>query len=129
MFGSEKWSAGPTAVVLKQTEKWNFGLLFRHLWSFAGESDRADVNQSLLQPWVAYNLSEEWYLISESIITANWEEEDDQRFVVPIGGGIGRFFYIGKQAVDISISYYHNIVKPDAGSEDVIRFSMNFIWG
>jgi hypothetical protein len=129
LLGSEKWSAGPSAVVLKQTEKWNFGVLYRHLWSFAGEDDRADVNQSLLQPWVVYSLNEEWYVLSESVITANWEEDDsDQRFVVPIGGGIGRVFYIGKQAVDVSLSYYHNIEKPDAGAEDVIRFSVNFLW-
>ena len=129
LLGSKKWSAGPTAVVLKQTERWNLGLLYRHLWSFAGEKDRADVNQSLLQPWVSYNLNEEWYVISESIITANWEQDDNsQRFVVPVGGGIGRFFYMGKQAVDISLSYYHNIEKPDAGPEDIIRFSINFIW-
>ncbi len=129
LLGSEKWSAGPSLVVLKQTGKWNFGVLYRHLWSFAGEDDRADVNQSLLQPWVVYSLNEEWYVLTELVITANWEEDDsDQRFVVPVGGGIGRVFYIGKQAVDVSLSYYHNIEKPDAGAEDVIRFSVNFLW-
>jgi len=129
LLGSEKWSVGPSLVVLKQTGKWNFGVLYRHLWSFAGEDDRADVNQSLLQPWVVYSLNEEWYVLTESVITANWEEDDsDQRFVVPVGGGIGRVFYIGEQAVDVSLSYYHNMERPDAGAEDVIRFSANFLW-
>jgi hypothetical protein len=129
LLGSEKWSAGPSAVIIKQTGKWNFGVLYRHLWSFAGEDERADVNQSLLQPWVAYSLNEEWYVLSELVITANWEEDDsDERFVVPVGGGIGRLFHIGKQPVDVSLSYYHNIERPDAGAEDVIRFSVNFLW-
>ncbi len=129
LLGSEKWSAGPSAVVLIQTEKWNNGVLVRHLSSFAGEDDRARVNQTLLQPWVAYALNKEWYVFTEPIITANWEEDDsDQRFVVPVGGGIGRSFYIGKQAVDVNLSYYHNVEKPENGPEDVIRFSFQFLW-
>lgn len=129
LLGSEKWSAGPSAVILMQTEKWNNGVLVRHLSSFAGKDNRADVNQTLVQPWVAYILNEEWYIFTEPIIIANWEEDDsDQRFVAPVGGGIGRLFHIGKQAVDVSLSYYHNVVKPDGGPEDVIRFSAQFLW-
>lgn len=47
-LGSGKWSAGPTAVGLVQPDWGTYGMLARHLWSFAGEDDRRDVNQSLL---------------------------------------------------------------------------------
>ena len=43
-LGSEKWSAGPTGVVLFQPKWGTIGGLVRHLWSFAGDSDREDVN-------------------------------------------------------------------------------------
>ena len=60
-LGSGKWSAGPTAVVLIQPKPWTLGLLGRQLWSFAGDSDRATVNQLLLEPFINYNLGNGWY--------------------------------------------------------------------
>src|SRR5450432_1422237 len=38
--GSEKWGAGPTGLVLKQTGGWTYGLLFNQIWSFAGDKQR-----------------------------------------------------------------------------------------
>jgi hypothetical protein len=48
------------------------GALFNQIWSFAGDGDRADLDQMLLQPFVNYNLPDGWYLVSSPIITANW---------------------------------------------------------
>ena len=69
-LGSGKWSAGPTAVVLTQPKPWSLGVLLRQLWSFAGDDDRADINQFLLQPFVNYNLEEGWYLSTAPTISA-----------------------------------------------------------
>jgi hypothetical protein len=55
-LGSEKWSAGPTGVVLVQPKWGTYGGLVRQLWSFAGDDDRASVNQTLIEPFVNYNL-------------------------------------------------------------------------
>jgi len=65
------------------------------MWSFAGEEDRANVNAMTLQPFVNYNLPKGWYLTSSPLITANWEANDNNRWTLPIGGGIGR---IGRQS-------------------------------
>ena len=45
-LGSGKWSGGVSAVVLAQPKPWTVGFIARQLWSFAGDSDRQDVNQS-----------------------------------------------------------------------------------
>jgi Protein of unknown function (DUF1254) len=76
------------------------GGLVRQLWSFAGDDDRADVNQTLIQPFVNYNLEDGWFLVTAPIITANWEADSEDRWVVPIGGGGGRVFRIGQQPVN-----------------------------
>jgi hypothetical protein len=52
-LGTEKWSAGPTAVVLKQTGPWTVGALWNQVWSFSGNSARDDVNQMFLQPFLS----------------------------------------------------------------------------
>ena len=46
-----------------------------------------------------YNLPKGWYLTTSPVITANWEARSDNRWTVPIGGGIGRIFKIGDQPV------------------------------
>ena len=37
LLGSEKWGAGPTGLILKQTGGWTHGILANQIWSFAGE--------------------------------------------------------------------------------------------
>jgi hypothetical protein len=46
-YSSDKWSAGPTAVALTMPGKWVLGVLGQNVWSFAGDSDAADVNKFL----------------------------------------------------------------------------------
>src|SRR5262249_29998174 len=93
-LGSGKFSIGPLAVGLVTSKPWVVGTLVRQLWSVAGPSDRRDVNQTLLQPFVNYNLPEGWYLASSPIITANWAVASSQRWEVPVGGGVGKLFKI-----------------------------------
>ena len=127
-LGSEKWSAGPAAVALTITGPWVAGGLVRQLWSFAGDDDRADVSQFLLQPFVNYNMDDGWYLVSAPIITANWEANSDNRWVVPIGGGVGKVFAIGKQPMNANIQGYYNLESPAFGPEWSIRFQLQFLF-
>jgi hypothetical protein len=43
VLGAEKWGLGPTAVALKQAGPWTNGGLANHIWSVAGDGDRADI--------------------------------------------------------------------------------------
>ncbi|HCB49179.1 MAG TPA: neuromedin U [Chloroflexi bacterium] len=127
-LGSEKWSAGPTAVVLLQPKWGTFGMLGRHLWSFAGDSDRDDVNQSLLEPFLNYNLPNGWYLITDIIITANWEADSSNTWTVPLGGGVGKLFKIGNQAINARTEAYYNIEKPDGAPDWQWGFTIQFLF-
>jgi hypothetical protein len=49
---SGEWSAGPSVAVRKIRKPFLGGMLVRHLWSFAAESDRQDVYQTLIQPFL-----------------------------------------------------------------------------
>jgi hypothetical protein len=127
-LGSDKWSAGPTGVVLFQPKWGTFGTLARHLWSFAGDSNRADVNQSLIEPFVNYNLPKGWYLITDMIILANWEADSDNRWTVPLGGGVGKLFTIGKQALNVRTEAYYNVAKPDSAPDWQWGFTFQFLF-
>jgi hypothetical protein len=98
-LGTGKWSAGPGFVVFLSDRALHVttGFLILNLWSFAGDEDRANVNAMTLQPFLNYNLPKGWYLTTSPLITADWEANDDNRWTVPVGGGIGRIFKIGRQ--------------------------------
>jgi hypothetical protein len=44
-----------------------------------------------------------------------------QRWTVPLGGGVGKIFHLGKLPVNTQLSAYYNVVKPHFGSNWQIR--------
>jgi hypothetical protein len=128
-LGSEKWSAGPSAVALTMKGPWVVGALAQNVWSFAGTDKRDDVNSFLLQPFVNYNLKDGWYLVSAPVITANWEADDnDDRWTVPVGGGVGKIVKIGKLPVNLSFRTYYNVEKPDQGPDWQLQFTATLLF-
>ena len=127
-LGSGKWSAGPTAVILVQPKPWTLGLLGRQLWSYAGDSDRGDVSQLLLEPFINYNLDEGWYLISDMIITAKWEADSGNQWTVPVGGGFGKMFEIGSQKMNTKLEAYYNVENPDGAPDWSFGWTLQFLF-
>jgi hypothetical protein len=127
-LGSDKWSAGPTGVILVQPGWGTYGLLVRQLWSFAGDDDRSEVNQMLIEPFVNYNLPGGWYLITDPIATGNWNADSGERWTIPLGGGVGKLFKIGNQAINSRIEAYYNIEKPDGGPDWQTVFTFQFLF-
>jgi hypothetical protein len=118
-LGNDRWGLGPTAVALhlQKGDPWVFGALVNNVWS-VGSGDSAAYNNFLLQPFVNYNFSEGFYLTSAPIITANWKASNDDRWTVPLGGGVGKIFHIGRLPVNTQLSAYYNVVTPDNGGAD-----------
>jgi hypothetical protein len=127
-LGSGKWSAGVTGVALTQPKWGSMGLLGRQIWSFAGDSNREDVSQFLAEPFVNYNLEKGWFLLTDIIVTANWKASSSQTWTVPLGGGFGRIYKIGKQAVNNRFEVYYNVVKPDSAPDWTWTFTFQFLF-
>lgn len=125
---SDKWSLGPSAVVLTMPGHWVVGALAQNVWSFAGESDAPDVNQFLFQYFLNYNMKKGWYLSSSPIITANWEATSGNKWTVPFGGGFGRVFKIGKQNVNMKLASYYNVERPDNASNWTLQASITLLF-
>jgi len=128
VLGTKKWGIGPSVVALKIQAPWVYGALINNVWSVAGDDDRADVNQMLLQPFVNYNLPKGWYITSAPIITANWEADSDNRWTVPIGAGVGKILRIGKQPINAQLSGYYNVETPDEAADWQIRLQVQLLF-
>ena len=82
----------------------------------------------LIEPIVSYGLGHGWALVSDMIITANWNAESNNRWTVPLGGGISKFLMIGRQPVIPRLGAYYNVEKPVGAPDWYINFTLRFLF-
>ena len=126
--GSQKWSAGPSLVLMAQPGEWTFGMLVNNAWSFAGKSDRDAVNHMLINLFVVRQLGKGWYVNSAPIITADWTADKGDQWVVPLGAGGGKVILIGgKLPLNLQTQMYYKVVHPDFGPQWQWRVQMQIL--
>ncbi|MGB5172154.1 MAG: hypothetical protein WBN69_12035 [Eudoraea sp.] len=128
--GSQKWSAGPALIFMVNPGPWVLGFLASNLWSYAGDPDRSEVNAMTLMPFVNYNFGKTgWYLSSVPIITADWEATSGNKWVVPLGGTIGKLKRVGKVGLPINIQAgaFYNVVSPEIGPKWSTRVQVQIL--
>ena len=127
-LGPGSWGVGPSAVLLTMRDRWVVGSLFSNVWSI-GHNDDNKVNAFTWQPFINYNLDDGWYLSTSPLVTANWEANSDNRWTVPVGGGVGRVFRIGRQPVNASVQGYYNVENSDVfGPDWSLRLTWQFLF-
>ncbi len=84
-------------------------------------------NKFFLNYFVNYNFPK-WYLVSAPILTANWNAEKGQQWIVPFGAGAGKVFRIGKLPINVNAHVYYNVVKPDGIGDWGTRFQLQFLF-
>lgn len=129
-LGNKNWGLGPTAVALrlKPGDPWVYGALANNVWSLSSDNRGGAYNNFLLQPFVNYNFPGGLYLVSAPIITANWKAGSGDQWTVPLGGGIGKIFHLGKLPVNTQIGAYYNVVSPDNGANWSTRLQVQFMF-
>jgi hypothetical protein len=124
--GNQKWSAGLSGVLLAQPGPWTLGLLANNVWSFAGDSDAADVNKGLLQYFIVYQLGNGWYLNSAPILTVDWNASEGNKWKVPFGAGGGKLMFWGKLPANLQTQVYYYVESPQYGPEWQWRIQLQF---
>jgi len=119
-LGSGKWTVGPAFRVTYRTGAWNFGLVGGQRRSFAGSGNRPDVNQLMMRGAIRRQLRNEWFFVSAPIIVANWDAPGE-KWIVPVGGGVGRRFEFGGKPWAFSMQAYYNAIRPEGAPDWVVR--------
>jgi hypothetical protein len=114
LLGGEKFGLGPTIVALKQEKGWTYGALANHIWSVAGDDDRADVNATFIQPFLAYTTPDAWTFTLNTESTYDWEAEG---WSVPINGIISKLVRFGDQPIQFFAGVRYWADSPDNGPE------------
>ena len=128
--GNKNWGLGPSVVLLHldHGSPWVYGVLVNNVWSLTSNKQGGSYNNGLVQPFVNYNFEGGLYLTSAPILTVNWNADSGQQWTVPVGGGVGKIFHLGKLPVNTQISAYYNVVKPDFGANWQIRAQVQFMF-
>lgn len=123
-LGYEKWGAGPTAVVLRQSGPWTYGILANHVWSYAGTRARDDVSATYLQPFLAYTLKTATTFAVNSETTYSWPQE---QWIVPINATISQVVRIGKLPVQFQFGGRYYFENVHGGADWGLRFAVTFM--
>ena len=125
-LSTEKFALGPSVVALTQPGNWTVGVLFNHLWSTSGANDRADVNQTYLQPFANYNLGSG--LSAGVALEATGNYEADEEWTAPLLFSVSKVTLLGKRPVSFSVAAGPMIASPESGAEWRFRLSMTFLF-
>lgn len=124
-LGSERWGMGPTGVILKQDGPWTYGALANHVWSFARDDDRNEVNSTYLQPFLAYTFKTATTVTLNTESTYDWIEH---QWTVPLFAGVAQIVKIGKLPVQFQLGSQYWVEGPDSAPDWSVRFAVTFLF-
>jgi hypothetical protein len=129
VLGSRKWQVGPTVAAIFRAEKWQLALLLQNPISFAGNSDRLDVNRLIWQPILIYWLPKQWYVgLQGTPKSINWEHEADLTF--PLSLRVGKVTTFGRRAVNVFVEPEYTAIHDENVPlpEWSIQIGLNFLF-
>jgi hypothetical protein len=107
-LGSEKYSAGPVVMLVGFTKNYTFGTVVNHVWSYAGDDSRKDVNQTQCQLLFYKQIGNGWQIGDNPTWTIKSDADSGEKYDIPIGLGIFKTILISGRAWRFGITprYY-----------------------
>ena len=112
LLSARKFGLGPTGVGLMQEGPWTFGLLFNHVWDVAGQDSRPHVNNTFLQPFLAYTTKNAWTFTLNTESTYDWRNED---WSVPLNFVVSKLLKIEGHPISIGAGARYWAESPQSG--------------
>jgi len=128
VLGTGKWSAGPDAVALIMPGPWVMGVLVTQIWSFTGKAANPQVNVGLIQPFINYNLKGNWAISTAPSLTANYTAPGNQKWSIPVGGGVTKTFKLGDQPMQLALFYYTFVERPVTTPQNTLRINWTLLF-
>jgi len=128
LTGQGHFQAGPTGIILATNiPNWQYGVLAYNQWSYAGDSDRADVNTLFFQPILTWHFKPGWYAgLGDLLWTLNWE--DGGELNLPLSARIGHVTEFGKQPVNIFFEPFYTPVNDGPSGEWGFKLSFTLLF-
>jgi len=125
VLGTKKWGGGPTALMLKQSHGWTYGILANQIWSFAGASDRADFSTAFVQPFLSFTTKTYTTFGVNTESTYDW---NNHQWTVPINLTVGQLVRFGKQPVSFTLGARSYVAGPTGKPDWGLRFAVTLLF-
>jgi hypothetical protein len=123
-----KYGVGPAIVGLVMPGPIVTGLLVTQMFSYAGDPKKPDISALFIQPFFDYNLKTWAIFFGSSGISANWEAKPSNRWLVPVGTGVLKTFRLNRQAMQLGLYYFGNVVRPAGAPFGTVRVNYNLVF-
>ncbi len=127
-LGAGQWAAGPAVIVAQTGKPVTWGGLLQHVWSFAGDAERAGVSVTTVQPFVTYLLPGGWAATVSSESTYNWNAGTGNGWTIPVTLGVSKVVQFGSEFINFGLAYVHYAERPDLTTRAEARFSATYVW-
>jgi len=124
-LGTNKWGGGPAVVGLIRQGHWLGGSLLSN--QFAGINHK-HIDSMTLNSFLFYNMSHGWYFVSTPVVTADWTASRNNRWTVPVGGGVGRVFKLGAQPLNARAEFFNDVRTTAGGSDWQLQTQLQFLF-
>ena len=124
-LGGQKWAAGPTGLILKQSGPITYGVLANQLWSYAGASNRDSISTTFLQPFFSYTYPDTTTLSLNTESSYDWVH---RQWTVPIDAGVAHIYKIASQRVQLGFQGKVYAATPNGGPGWGLRFTATLLF-
>lgn len=131
-LGFDRLGIAPSLGILYQDKGWTYGAIVQNFFGVNNKDAisptdlHGNLNLFYSQFFIVKNLSNGWYVNTAPIITANWEAENDNRWTVPAGAGLGKLFFVGKLPINAQVGAY-KYIKSASSADWQLRAQVVFI--
>ena len=125
LLGAGQWGVGPTAVGLQQKGALTYGALVNHLWTYAGDDDRDEVNATFMNPFFSYITPKKTTYTISPEISYDWTNE---QWIAPINFVVSQLMMAGRQPYSIGGGLRFYMDTPTGGPAWGIRFTFTMLF-
>jgi len=119
---------GPEINIGRMTDRVVYGAIFSHVVDVVEKKDKntPDTSITTIQGYFSYGLGHGWQLISNPVITYDWEGDSGNKLDLPLGGGVAKTVMINKMPLRFAAELQYFVASTDRFGPDMLfKFSMS----
>ncbi len=129
-LGNNNLGLGPSVAALRWTkdDPFLFGALAYTAWSLGTDPHAPRYTIGSLQPLATYIFKDGLYVTTSPIIKMDWLAAPDRQLLLPLGGGVGKIFHLGKLPLSVEAHAYYNVMKQDLDADWQVRLQVQVMF-
>jgi len=126
--GKQQLILGPEVNIGKMADWGVYGAVISHVIDVAEKKDKntPDTNITSIQAYLGYGLGNGWQLVSNPLISYDWEGDSGNKLNLPLGGGIAKTTMLWKMPMRVAAELQYFVASTDRFGPDLLfKFSLS----